>query len=62
MTDAELRKPENADYYMAAKRTASLQFIRSNFTGRVIHSSPESWKRKLMELWSGTRILSATDS
>jgi hypothetical protein len=53
LTDEELRKPGNADYYMAAKRTASLQFIRTNFTGRVIHSSPEAWKRKLTELWSG---------
>jgi len=54
MTDEELKKPENADYYMAAKRTASLQFVRSNFVGRVIHSSPEAWKRKLTEMWSGT--------
>ena len=52
LSDAELRKPENADYYMAAKRTAALQFVRSNFTGRVIHSSPEAWQRKLTELWS----------
>ena len=52
LSDDELRKPENADYYMAAKRTAALQFIRSNFVGRVIHSSPETWKRKLFELWS----------
>ena len=53
MADDELCKPENSDYYMAAKRTMSLQFIRSNFTGRIIHSSLESWKRKLLELWSG---------
>jgi hypothetical protein len=51
LTDAELQKPENADYYMAAKRTAALQFIRSRFTGRIIHSSTESWKRKLLEQW-----------
>jgi hypothetical protein len=54
LTDEELRKPENADYYMATKRTAALQFVRANFAGRVIHSSADSWKRKLMELWSGT--------
>jgi len=52
LPDEELRKPENADYYMAAKRTAALQFVRANFAGRVIHSSVEAWKRKLMELWS----------
>lgn len=49
LTDGELKKPENADYYMAAKRTASLKFIRSNFAGRVIHSNSEAWKRKLLE-------------
>jgi hypothetical protein len=52
LTDDELRKPENADYYMAAKRTAALQFVRANFAGRVIHSSPEAWKKKLTEMWS----------
>ncbi|MCL1811225.1 MAG: hypothetical protein FWG41_03275 [Methanomassiliicoccaceae archaeon] len=51
LNEEELLKPENADYYMAAKRTASLQYVRDNFVGRVIHSSQESWKRKLMELW-----------
>ena len=53
LTDEELLKPENADYYMAAKRTASLKFVREHFTGRVIHSSPEAWKRKLTEMWGG---------
>ena len=52
LTDEELLKPENVDYYMAAKRTASLQYVRKNFAGRVIHSSPESWKRKLLEMWN----------
>jgi len=51
LTDDELRKPENADYYMAAKRTAALGFIRANFKGRAIHSNPEAWKRKVNELW-----------
>ena len=55
MTDESLRKPENADCYMAAKRTASLQFVRRSFTGRLIHSNPEAWKRKLTEIWSGTQ-------
>jgi len=53
LTDDELLKPEYAEYYMAAKRTASLQFIRKNFIGRLIHSSPEAWERKLKEVWSG---------
>ncbi|MDR2866250.1 MAG: zinc ribbon domain-containing protein [Methanomassiliicoccaceae archaeon] len=54
MTDAELQKPENTDYLMAAKRTSSLQFIRKNFVGRVIHSGHDAWKRKLAEMWGGT--------
>jgi len=51
MSDEDLRKPENVDYYMAAKRTSALQFVRESFIGRIIHSSEESWKRKLTELW-----------
>ncbi|MCL2358454.1 hypothetical protein [Candidatus Bathycorpusculum sp.] len=54
MTDKELQKPENADYYMAAKRTTALQFVRSNFVGRIIHSNMENWKQKLTELWNST--------
>ena len=52
LTDSELKRPENADYYMAAKRTTSLKFVRANFAGRVIHSGTDVWKRKLTELWS----------
>ncbi|MDR0491302.1 MAG: hypothetical protein LBH28_08695, partial [Oscillospiraceae bacterium] len=52
LSDEELNKPENTDYYMAAKRTASVQFIRSGFAGRVIHSNVESWKRKLSEIYN----------
>ncbi|MCL1809430.1 MAG: hypothetical protein FWG42_06685 [Clostridiales bacterium] len=51
LTDFELLKPENSSYSMAAKRTAALQFVRANFIGRIIHSSNETWKRKLSELW-----------
>jgi len=53
LSDAELLKPDNADYYMAVKRTSALQFVRMNYAGRVIHSSVESWKRKLTEYWNG---------
>ncbi|MDR2698923.1 MAG: hypothetical protein LBB30_04535 [Candidatus Methanoplasma sp.] len=52
LSEKELRNPENADYFMAAKHTPSLQYIRANFAGRVIHSNPEAWKRGLTELWS----------
>jgi hypothetical protein len=47
----ELQKPENDSYLMAVKRTAALQFVRSHFVGRVIHSNTEAWKRRLLELW-----------
>ena len=52
LADWELLRPENADYYMAAKRTAALRFVRSSFAGRVIHSGAGSWRRKLTELWA----------
>jgi len=54
LSDEELRKPDNADYLMAAKRTAALQFVRANFTTRIIHSNPEAWKKKLQEIWNDT--------
>ena len=49
LSDEELKKPDNADYYMAAKRTEALQFIRKNYVCRVIHSGVDAWKRKLLE-------------
>ena len=52
MSDDELRKPENADYYMACKRTAALQLVRSSFVSRIIHSGADNWKRKLIDLWN----------
>jgi hypothetical protein len=51
LTDEELLAPEYADYYMAQKCTASLQFVRASFADRVIHSSADAWKRKLAEAW-----------
>ena len=54
MTDEELRSPENADYYMAAKRTSALRFVRSRYAGRIIHSGIEAWRRKLIEAWNST--------
>jgi hypothetical protein len=53
LSDDELLKPEYASYYMASKRMRSLQFIRKNFVTRIIHSSPEAWKRKLDEAFNG---------
>ena len=55
LTDEELLLPENADYHMAAERWPPLRFIRSKFHARIIHSSPETWKRKLTEIWDSPR-------
>nr|AGS53762.1 hypothetical protein [uncultured bacterium contig00146] len=51
LTDEELLAPEYADYFMASRRTASLQFVRANFAQRVIHSSADAWRRSLSEAW-----------
>ena len=48
LTDDELKKPEYAHYAMAIRRNDSLRLIRQSFAGRVIHSSPENWKRRLL--------------
>ena len=47
LTDDELTRPDYADMAMAVRRNGALRFIRSHFAGRVIHSSPEHWKREL---------------
>ena len=52
LSDEELRTRNNSDYIMAVKRTKALQLVRANFAGRVIHSGIETWKSKLMGLWS----------
>ena len=51
MSDEQLSASDNAYYRMAAKRTAALRYIRSNFSGRIIHSNVESWKKRLSDLW-----------
>jgi hypothetical protein len=51
LSSTELLKPENADYLMAAKRTAALRFVRDSFVRRIIHSSTDTWQHELAELW-----------
>jgi len=48
LPDDELTRPDYADMAMAVRRNRALRFVRSHFTGRVIHSSPERWKRELL--------------
>lgn len=50
LSDAELRKPEYADYYMASKRTSALKLVRANFEDRIVHTTPAAWKRKIEEI------------
>ncbi|MDR0952567.1 MAG: hypothetical protein LBM18_06560 [Oscillospiraceae bacterium] len=50
LSDDQLLSPDHAVYYMAAKRTAALQFVRAHLAGRAIHSSSTAWKKKLLEL------------
>ena len=45
-----LNKPENAHYRMAIRRTEALRFLRSCFSGRAIHSTPEAWRRETERL------------
>jgi len=47
LTDDELTRPDCADMAMAVRRNGALRFTRSHFAGRVIHSSPEHWKREM---------------
>lgn len=49
MTDDKLKSAEYGNYYMAVKRTASLRFIRASFAGRVIHSSPDTWRKEIQK-------------
>ncbi len=52
LTDEELQKKEYSHYQMAIKRNQALQFVRSCFAGRLIHSSQQAWRRKLEEIWN----------
>ncbi len=47
LKEDELKRPEYTDYMMAVKRTAALQYLRSRFAGRVIHTSEESWQKEM---------------
>ncbi|MCL1976269.1 MAG: hypothetical protein FWG61_08940 [Firmicutes bacterium] len=57
-SEEDFHKKENAAYYMIFKRNMALPYVCKSFAGRVIHSSPESWQRNLLELWSTNGIVS----
>ena len=45
--DQELLQPQYDAYKMAVRRNVSLQYVRGCFAGRVVHASPERWKREI---------------
>ncbi|MCL2818779.1 MAG: hypothetical protein FWD41_03545 [Actinomycetia bacterium] len=47
MDEEKLKLPENRRYAMAVKRSSALAQVREGFLGRVIHSSPDTWKRNM---------------
>ena len=50
MSEDKLGEPENEKYLYATKKLDSLKHLRKQFIGRIIHSSPEQWKKSLEEL------------
>ena len=49
LSDEELQKEQYAKYRMVLTRTPSLRILRSQFVGRVIHTSIESWEKGLLK-------------
>jgi hypothetical protein len=50
MSDAEMKKPENAHYLRSIERVPALEDLRRDFVGRVAHTNPEAWRKGLEEL------------
>lgn len=48
LSEDELRKPEYMMSAMAVRRNAALRYVRGCFAGRVVHTSPESWRKALL--------------
>ena len=49
ISDAELISGNNAGKKMLIHRTPDIQVLRKQFSGRIIHHSCESWKKKLID-------------
>ncbi|MDD5696433.1 MAG: hypothetical protein PHO90_00470 [Candidatus Pacebacteria bacterium] len=52
LKDEDLDKPEYSKYKTAVGRIPELKLLRQLFAGRVVHSSPEEWKKSVNELIS----------
>lgn len=50
MPDERLDEPKYLKYKFAVLRSPSLRILRTRFIGRVIHSSPEQWKKDVTDL------------
>ncbi|MDR0782912.1 MAG: hypothetical protein LBE83_04040 [Propionibacteriaceae bacterium] len=47
IAEEKLRDLANAEYYLAIRRTRAVQLLRSALTGRVIHSSLQTWTNQI---------------
>lgn len=50
LPDERLNEVDYVKYKIALQRIPSLQLLRNLFIGRVMHASPEQWKKDVMEL------------
>jgi hypothetical protein len=50
LPDERLEEPRYQKYLFSIEKLPALQMLRSHFIGRVIHSSPEQWKKDVMDL------------
>lgn len=50
LPDERLKEPQYSKYRPAIQKLPSLQELRRQFIGRVIHYSPEQWKRDVLDL------------
>jgi hypothetical protein len=50
LPDERLDEPKYLKYKFAVLRSPSLRILRTRFIGRVIHSSPEQWKKDVTDL------------
>jgi len=50
LPDKKLEEPAYFNYKFAVQKLASLRTLRNLFVGRVIHATPEQWKKDVMDL------------
>ncbi len=50
LSDEQMQKPANAHYLRSVERVPALASLRSDYLGRVAHTSPEAWRRGLEDI------------